>query len=185
MRPLPQAKAGPEAAEARLNQRASFDYLFGLVFLVALHGVSALKVLLILYANYNIATALPRRTLPAATWVFNIGLLFANELCQGYHLKSVAALISPPQPGSVSAPDGLLVGWGSWLDGWGGLVPRWEILFNITVLRLISFNLDYYWSLDRRSASPVEVGCFPPPFSPGGSPQTPGLASLEVRIEMV
>jgi hypothetical protein len=47
--------------------------------------------------------------------------------------------------------------WGSWLDSHGGIMPRWEILFNITVLRLISFNLDYYWSLDRRAESPLEV----------------------------
>ncbi|KAI9854879.1 MAG: glycerol transporter, partial [Pleopsidium flavum] len=46
--------------------------------------------------------------------------------------------------------------WGTWLDAYGGLIPRWEILFNITVLRLVSFNLDYYWSLDRRGGSPIE-----------------------------
>ena len=27
-----------------------------------------------------------------------------------------------------------------------GAYPRWHILFNITMLRLISFNMDYYWS---------------------------------------
>lgn len=37
-------------------------------------------------------------------------------------------------------------------------MPRWEVLFKITILRLISFNMDHYWSLDRsRSGSPVEV----------------------------
>jgi D-alanyl-lipoteichoic acid acyltransferase DltB (MBOAT superfamily) len=43
-------------------------------------------------------------------------------------------------------------------------MSRWEILFNITILRLISFNLDYYWSLDRRSGSPIEVPPSPYPF---------------------
>ena len=56
----------------------------------------------------------------------------------------------------VSAPSSL-VAWGRWLDSFGGLLSRWEILFNLTVLRMISFNMDYYWSLDRRSYSPVEV----------------------------
>jgi len=32
------------------------------------------------------------------------------------------------------------------------------VLFNICVLRLISFNFDYYWSFDRRATSPIEVG---------------------------
>lgn len=53
--------------------------------------------------------------------------------------------------------------WGTWLDSHGGLIPRWEILFNITVLRLISFNLDYYWSLDYNSASAIEVTPFSSP----------------------
>ncbi|KAG4302389.1 hypothetical protein PCK1_001371 [Pneumocystis canis] len=34
----------------------------------------------------------------------------------------------------------------SFLDRYEGLIPRWQIHFNITVLRLISYNLDYYWS---------------------------------------
>ncbi|KAI0473878.1 MBOAT-domain-containing protein [Xylariaceae sp. FL0804] len=136
-----------EEADRRLDQRASFDFSFALFYLAALHGFSALKVLAILGANYRLATALPRRAVPPATWVFNIGILFANELCRGYRFASAAALVSAPAS---------LVDWGRWLDAHGGLMGRWEILFNITVLRLISFNLDYYWSLDRRSHSPVE-----------------------------
>lgn len=49
------------------------------------------------------------------------------------------------------------MGWGAWLDSYGGLVARWEVLFNITILRLISFNLDYYWSIDKRGANGLEV----------------------------
>lgn len=50
---------------------------------------------------------------------------------------------------------------GEWMDGFGGLMGRWEILFNIIVLRLVSFSLDYYWSLDGRNmvGGVVEV-CF-------------------------
>jgi len=169
--PLPRTNASPaspEVADARLTQRVSFDYVFALVFLVALHGISALKILVILWMNYNIATGLPRKSVPAATWIFNISILFANELCKGYHLKSIAGLVSRPQLGSISGSDGFLMEWASWLDSWGGLMARWEILFNITVLRLISFNLDYYWSLDRRSASPVEVCCLSAPSEDHG-----------------
>ncbi|EOO00828.1 putative glycerol uptake protein 1 protein [Phaeoacremonium minimum UCRPA7] len=154
--PMPRGKSSADEAEARLNQRASFDYSFALLFLVILHGFSAFKVLTILYINYNIATNLPKKYVPATTWVFNICTLFANELCNGYHFRDIASFISLSDPKNLSSPDGLLVQWGSWLDSWGGIMPRWEILFNITVLRLISFNFDYYWSLDRRSASPLE-----------------------------
>ncbi|KAI1772640.1 MBOAT-domain-containing protein [Hypoxylon cercidicola] len=147
----------PEEADQRLNQRATFDFGFALVYLVALHGISAFKILLILYANYQVATTLPRKYVPAATWVFNIGILFANELCRGYKFGEIAALIAgPPVQNSVLDSGSTLVSWGRWLDSYRGLMGRWEILFNITVLRLISFNLDYYWSLDRRSCSPIE-----------------------------
>lgn len=41
-------------------------------------------------------------------------------------------------------------------------MSRWEVLFNITILRLISFNLDYHWSLKDGVVDPVEVGSLSP-----------------------
>ncbi|KAI2616046.1 MBOAT-domain-containing protein [Hypoxylon sp. NC1633] len=147
----------PEEADQKLNQRATFDFGFALIYLVALHGISAIKILVILYMNYQVATNLPRKYVPVATWVFNVGILFANDLCRGYKFGDVAALLSrPPNENFLIDSDSALVSWGRWLDSYGGLMGRWEILFNITVLRMISFNLDYYWSLDRRSYSPIE-----------------------------
>lgn len=159
-KPLPPQGKTPLAdqAEARLDQRASFDYTFAMIFLAALHGFSMFKVIAILWINYNMATGLPRKLVPVATWVFNIATLFANELCQGYHYRDIAAVISGTSPmllRTVPVHNGL-VDWGMWLDSWGGIMGRWEVLFNITVLRLISFNFDYYWSLDYRGASPIE-----------------------------
>lgn len=125
---------------------------------MALHGVSAAKVFTILYINYQVATALPHRYVPAATWIFNIAILFANELCNGYKFSNIASVLLPPQTSAAGEKSG---NWGDWVDSYGGLIPRWEILFNICVLRLISFNFDYYWSLDRRAVSPVEVSLTP------------------------
>lgn len=159
--PLPSAntsnKPTPQIAEARLNQRASFDYTFALLFLIILHGFSALKVLVILYINYSIAKSLPRRQVPWVTWLFNICTLFANELCEGYKFRRIATLISGPSGPDLVSDPGTLVRLGAWMDSYGGIMSRWEILFNITILRLISFNLDYYWSVDRGSSSPIEV----------------------------
>ncbi|RYC59965.1 hypothetical protein CHU98_g6245 [Xylaria longipes] len=146
-----------EEADQRLSQRASFDFGFAIIYLLALHGVSGLKILGILYLNYQVATILPRKTVPVATWVFNIGILFANELGKGYKFRNMASLlVAFLSGGLVDESNSSLVYWGAWLDSYGGLIGRWEILFNITVLRLISFNLDYYWSLERRSYSPIE-----------------------------
>jgi hypothetical protein len=138
------------AAEGRLKQRTYFDYYFALIFLVGLHGISAFKILFILYINYKIAKDLPRSYIPAATWAFSLLVLFTNELCDGYPLVNIAKAFGSTE----------LLSWAEWLDGFGGLMPRWQILFKITILRLISFNMDYYWSLDYRSSSPIEV-CLP------------------------
>jgi protein-cysteine N-palmitoyltransferase HHAT len=117
-----------------------------------MHGVSALKILLILYINFSIGTRLPRKFVPAVTWIFNISILFANELCGGYKFADIASYRLP-----VVEVGSLRHSWGAWLDGYGGIMSRWEVLFNLTVLRLISFNMDYYFSLDTRSGSPIEV----------------------------
>jgi hypothetical protein len=142
--------------ELRLRQRVSYDLIFASIFLFALHGFSAFKVFLILYSNYTLATTLPRKYIPAASWFFNIGILFANELNNGYPYSRIAQSVTFSTFNAGVEPG---ANWGSILDSYGGLVPRWEILFNITVLRLISFDLDYYWSLEQRGSSPVEVCC--------------------------
>lgn len=155
-------------AENRLSRRVTFDVCFAALFLVALHGVSAFKVLLILYMNYTFTKRLPRSYLPAVTWIFNVGILFANELCKGYPLGSIANyILSWSGPLDLSEKD-TQVNWGSVLDSYGGLVPRWEILFNFTVLRLISFNFDFYWSYSRVGESPLEVCSSLAPFSVAG-----------------
>ena len=137
-------------ATVRFNARIRFDFVFALGFITVLHGFSALKILMILYINFNIATMLPKSYIPATTWVFNIATLFANELAHGYPLSDLATTVLPPFTNAGDC--------GKSMDSHGGLLPRWEILFNFTVLRMISFNMDYYWSLSRdRAGSPVEV----------------------------
>ena len=144
--------------DGRLSRRISFDVGFSALFLLALHGFSALKVFLILYINYCFATRIRKEYVPIATWVFNIGILFANELGKGYPYGDMANVILPWSASPESSAEKDSKGnWGTVLDSYGGLIPRWEILFNVTVLRLISFNMDYVWSLNRGTGSPVEV----------------------------
>ncbi|KAL8924923.1 MAG: hypothetical protein Q9208_003806 [Pyrenodesmia sp. 3 TL-2023] len=144
-------------ADARLDRRVQFDVGFACVYLLALHGTSALKVFLILYINFTLANSLPKAYVPLATWAFNIGILFANELGKGYPYAAIAQFLSPWNNAIGASSDTNVDGnWGTYLDNYGGLQPRWEILFNITILRLISFNLDYCWSLDLVGGSPLE-----------------------------
>ena len=142
---LPKTATG----DVRLEQRTSYDLYFALLFVSVLHGFSAVKILFILYLNFNLAMCLPKHMIPLATWIFNVGVLFANELAHGYSFSTISENVLPLP---------MAVVWSKSMDSFGGLIPRWEILFNITVLRLIAFNMDYYWSLDRdRAGSPIEV----------------------------
>ena len=145
-------------ADSRLNRRVSFDLYFATFFIVALHGISALKILSILYVNYSIATRLRQTRVPIATWIFNISILFANELCRGYSLGALAEyLFTDSASNEASSGKGLFVNWAQFLDSYGGLIPRWEILFNFTVLRLVSFNFDFHWSLNQNGGNALEV----------------------------
>lgn len=118
-----------------------------------------LKIGLILSVNFYIAKSLPPHLVPAATWLFNIAILFLNELCDGYRFISIAQLLISLL--NLAAGRGQestrIERWGHWADNHGGLVPRWHISFNITVLRLISFNMDYYWSSIAERSSLLEV----------------------------
>jgi D-alanyl-lipoteichoic acid acyltransferase DltB (MBOAT superfamily) len=158
------ASPSPSPGADTLAPRLRFDAAFAVVYLFALHGFSALKILAILGVNYRIAKRMPRAWVPAATWAFNVGILFANELGSGYRFAAVgralgavyssSSVADEAVPGlrAMTAPERL----GAWMDSHKGLISRWEILFNITVLRLISFNMDHYWSQDRRHAASIE-----------------------------
>jgi hypothetical protein len=91
---LTQGLSPSAAADARLEQRISFDFPFAFILLVALHGFSSAKILLILYLNFSIARKLPQKYIPLATWVFNIGILFANEIYGGYSYGKIINALS-------------------------------------------------------------------------------------------
>lgn len=116
--------------------------LISLVVVFVLHGASALKLLAILSLNYTIAKQCKGSKLgPLLTWLFNGAVLFANELNHGYRFGAISPSLG-------------------YLDDIEGLYPRWHVIFNITMLRLISFNMDYYWShshQDRTLANKVQT----------------------------
>ncbi|KAF8193374.1 glycerol transporter [Pholiota molesta] len=104
------------------------NVVLSLLMIVALHGSSAIKILLIMAVNYLIAKKCrSSRLAPFLTWAFNGLVLFGNEIYSGYRFGAIL-------PGLAA------------LDSFSGIYPRWHVNFNITMLRLISFNMDYYWA---------------------------------------
>ncbi|KDQ59021.1 hypothetical protein JAAARDRAFT_33744 [Jaapia argillacea MUCL 33604] len=120
--------------------RIPFLLTFSIVMLLALHGTSIIKVLIILSINYAIAKSFGQshpKLAPLLTWVVNMGVLFANEWNSGYKFASLHTSLEV-------------------LDSISGVYPRWHVSFNITMLRLISFNMDYFWACIREK--PTESG---------------------------
>ncbi|KAG2220029.1 hypothetical protein INT45_012205 [Circinella minor] len=108
--------------------RIYFFFVAGIAIITALHGTSMLKILTIISISYWIGrTAAGTMWNPIASWTFNLAILFLNEWYDGYKF-------------------GTLFGHGfDWMDEYRGIQPRWHILFNFVMLRLVSFNMDYYW----------------------------------------
>ncbi|KAH9902410.1 MBOAT-domain-containing protein [Cubamyces lactineus] len=105
-----------------------FLIAFSTIMLFALHGTSAVKVFFIISVNYAIAKSTgASRANPIITWVFNALVLFAIERHSGFRYASIHPILAS-------------------LDVWEGVYPRWYISFNISMLRLVSFNMDYYWA---------------------------------------
>ncbi|CAO3646794.1 unnamed protein product [Mucor hiemalis] len=106
-----------------------FSLITSLVVLIIFHGSSSIKYLTIVSVSYGIGKSCAgSKWNPFLTWLFNISILFLNAYYSGYRF---ADMFGPSL---------------EWLDAIEGVQARWQILFNFAVLRLISFNMDYYWA---------------------------------------
>ncbi|TFY83924.1 hypothetical protein EWM64_g90 [Hericium alpestre] len=126
---------GSASATTKKTYLLPFYTIFSVLMLLVLHGTSILKVLVILSINYAIAKAGGgSKWVVAATWIFNGGILFLNETYSGYTFAGLHSALSI-------------------LDSLEGVYPRWHVSFNITMLRLVSFNMDYHWACNRAGAA--------------------------------
>ena len=106
--------------------RLNFDLGFGVCFVFCLHGFNSLKILFHVTVAYGIAKSLRKRPTVAQTvlWVYCLSTLFLNDRYRMVQFGQV---------------------WGalSFMDTFRGLIPRWDVFFNFTLLRMLSFNIDY------------------------------------------
>lgn len=117
------------------HKRSSFDLVFGVVFLFALHGVNSLRVMLHIVVMYFISRRIKNTTYAKfALWTYGVFTLFFNE-----HFKTI--------PFHVPILD----------QSFRGIIQRWEVFYNITLLRILSFNLDYLEKKDQPPAKPVKM----------------------------
>ncbi|KAI8991686.1 MBOAT, membrane-bound O-acyltransferase family-domain-containing protein [Mycotypha africana] len=117
-----------------LSSKLKFSLLSSIICILLLHGFSTLKIFFLVSINYIIGRRFKSsKWNPALTWAYNLFVLFINEYYDGYRFEHMF--------GSAF----------QWLDQWEGFQARWHILFNFAMLRLISFNMDYYWACNERT----------------------------------
>ncbi|KAJ1655766.1 glycerol transporter [Dispira simplex] len=109
--------------------RLYLTMILSLVFLYVVFGNSTLIILLLTMGNYILARILGgwKVGAPIVFWVYNLGMLFFNETYHGYHFAHMAPWLAP-------------------LDHNRGIMTRWDVFFNITMLRMVSFSMDYHWA---------------------------------------
>ncbi|RHZ44705.1 hypothetical protein Glove_712g39 [Diversispora epigaea] len=109
-------------------KRTLFFLGFSTIFLYVLFGNSIIFIFIILSLNYVISKVFEGSIFnPSITWIFNLSVLFSNEAYSGYKFSNINDHLE-------------------FLDDNRGLLHRWDVTFNICMLRLLSYNMDYYWS---------------------------------------
>lgn len=125
--------SGPGIAQGNGRpNRLVFLSLFTTAFVLALHGTNSIKLLFVCAVNYSLAKTLGGRAYvaPLALWLWNLTCLFTIHWNSGLPYGRMHPALD-------------------WLDEYQGLLPRWQINFNITMLRLLSFSLDTHQALLR------------------------------------
>ncbi|KAG0376065.1 glycerol transporter [Mortierella sp. AD032] len=119
--------------------RTYFFLAFSFIYIYFMHGNSLLKIGAIVGVNFAIAKlGGSSRLMPTFTWIFNLAVLFMNEKYRGYNFEDFHSSLA-------------------WLDNNRGMNSRWDVTFNFTMLRLVSFNLDYYWSLRQTREERLKI----------------------------
>lgn len=121
-----------------VSVRLWFYTIFSFGFLLFCNGASIFFILAIVSINYNIGALFGKSSLtPWLTWIFNPLILLFNEKYHGYRYADVFFFTKAI---STNLYDKLAA-----LDTYHGIFP-WYVLFNLVVLRMISFNMDRYWA---------------------------------------
>ncbi|KAJ7973973.1 MBOAT (membrane bound O-acyl transferase) family protein [Quillaja saponaria] len=101
--------------------------LFSLIYLLYLHGACIIFVLSIASVNFLLVKMFAqRRYFSLAIWSYNIFFLLCNRVYEGYSFSIFGQQ------------------W-AYLDNFRGTF-RWQICFNLVILRMISFGYDYHWA---------------------------------------
>lgn len=118
------------------HQRTKFDFVFGLVYLIALHGTNVIKIAFHVLVMFVLATKLPnKKAARISIWVYGVLSLFMNERINNWNFN-------------IDAID----------HGFHGIISRWDVFYNFTLLRMLSFGLDF---LEHTESTKAEARMMP------------------------
>lgn len=118
------------------HRRTTFDLAFGIVYLFALHGTFVVKIALHVVIMYLMATRIPdTKVARISLWIYGVLTLFLND-----KLRNV--------PLNIDAID----------NGFHGIIERWDVFYNFTLLRMLSFGLDH---LEKKDNSKSDASTMP------------------------
>ena len=125
-------------------KKESYLFLAGMAVLLALHGLYSVFVIFFMMVNYSmtfLGQKYSPKLIPILTWSW-----------------ALLSLISLEQIGHQISFANISWGYLTFLDGdiFKGGYKRWWVIYNLSVLRMISFNMDYYYALvdSKAIASP-------------------------------
>lgn len=118
------------------HQRTKFDFVFGLAYLISLHGTNVIKIAFHVLVMFVLATKLPsKKAARISLWVYGVLSLFMNERINNLNFN-------------IDAID----------HGFHGIISRWDVFYNFTLLRMLSFGLDF---LEHTDSTKAEVRMMP------------------------
>ncbi|KAJ3097602.1 glycerol transporter [Phlyctochytrium planicorne] len=126
-----------------------FSFIFSIAVLGVLHGMGAIKILVLLVIPYALTKSgagisfrltgigsVP--AVPMTIWLYAIAILLLNSRYNGYEFGWIHSSLAI-------------------LDNYKGLLPRWYLTFNFQILRIISFSMDHHWSLQSTDQTLTEL----------------------------
>lgn len=112
--------------------KTRFDFGFGLFFLFAAHGVNSLRIMCHLIIMYSIPHIFKRnrRLAVLLSWTYGISTLFINDKYRAFPFGNIVGFLAPLD------------------NAYKGIIPRWDVFFNFTILRMLSYDMDFLerWS---------------------------------------
>eukprot|EP00249_Psilotum_nudum_P010949 c22868_g1_i1 orf=188-1798(+) len=102
--------------------------LMSLAYILYLHGTCTVFIFVMAGCNYLLVKVLAGSPLlPIILWLYNLVLLISNRVYEGYLFSSFGESVA-------------------FLDNYRGVL-RWHIGFNFVMLRMVSFGIDYHWTI--------------------------------------